>query len=84
MSTEAPVLGRVIESNNAFFVMVLDERETPDLAKFEEQKDALRETEISKKRTRVVNDWVEHLRDAAKIEFNPVLFDAEDKSDASA
>lgn len=82
LSAESPLLDRVVESNNAFFVLKLEERETPDLSAFDEKKDVLRETEMSKKRTRVVNDWLEHLRSKAKIFYNPRLFEAKD--DASA
>ncbi|MEO1170904.1 MAG: SurA N-terminal domain-containing protein [Myxococcota bacterium] len=83
LTSEAPLLDRVVESNNAFFVLKLEERETPDLAAFDDKKEVLRETEISKKRTRVVNDWLEHLRSEAKILYNPILFAAKE-DDASA
>lgn len=76
----SPLIPRVVESNGTFFVMKLEERVTPDLAEFEERKEALRETEISKKRTRVVDDWLQNLRDNATIQYNPQLFPAEPAS----
>ncbi len=76
----SPLIPRVVESNGTCFVMKLDERVTPDLTQFEERKEALRETEISKKRTRVVEDWLENLRDKATIQYNPSLFETEPAS----
>lgn len=76
MKTNAPLVDRVVESNDAFFVLRLEERETPNLDNFAEKKDALRETELSKRKTRVVNDWIEHLRSKATILYNPKFFEA--------
>lgn len=82
LSEDEPLLPRVIESNGAFFVMSLAERERPDLEKFEKEKDTLRDTELSKKRSRVLNDWIEHLRSTKTIRLNPQFFSPEEDSNA--
>lgn len=76
LSTEDPLLDEVVEANRAFFVLELTKRERPDLAKFEAEKDALRERALSQKKNTVLSDWLEHLREKAVIELNPQLFPA--------
>jgi peptidyl-prolyl cis-trans isomerase D len=73
---EEPLVDHVVESNRAFFVVELAKRERPDLAKFEGEKEVLRERALSQKKNTVLTDWLEHLREKAIIELNPQLFPA--------
>lgn len=74
LTLQAPVAKQVHEVGRSFYVVVLKDRETPDLAKFEADKDSLRENAIWAKRSRLFRDWVAHLRVKAKITYNPSLF----------
>jgi len=70
----APLGETVIKVGRAFYVFVLKDRETPDLAKFAADKDTLREQAQFTKRRSVFEAWVKQLRAQAKVELNPSVF----------
>jgi peptidyl-prolyl cis-trans isomerase D len=70
LSAQAPLLKQAPKVGRAYFVIVLKERETPDLAKFDAEKDSLRDQAAWQKRRLVFDDWVKQLRAQARIEVN--------------
>jgi len=74
LTPEKPLAEQVFEVGGAFVVVQLKDREYPDVAKFEEQKETQRQQAIWSKRSRVVRDWLGELRRKAKIELSPALF----------
>jgi peptidyl-prolyl cis-trans isomerase D len=83
LTKEAPIAKRVHKVGRSYYVVVLKERETPDLAKFDSEKTELRQSAIWEKRSKVLQDWLEHLRANATIELNPdVVGAAKEPTDA--
>ena len=80
LSAEKPVASRVYKVEQAYYVVVLKERQVPDLAKFTTQKDQLREQGVWMKRSHVIKDWIKSLRDKAHVEINPAVLDAKAKA----
>lgn len=76
LTTDAPLARQAHKVGRSFFVVRLKERETPDLAKFEETKESLRDQAVSMKRNQVLEDWVDHLRKEKTVQLNPALFGA--------
>jgi peptidyl-prolyl cis-trans isomerase D len=74
LTAESRVAPQAYKVGRGYFVVVLKEREAPDLAKFESDKESLRDQALWPKRQRVFEDWMKHLREQAKVELNPVLF----------
>ncbi|MBN1961053.1 MAG: SurA N-terminal domain-containing protein [Deltaproteobacteria bacterium] len=74
LSKEAPIAPKTYKVGKAYYVMVLKDRETPDVTKFESEKDSLREQALWSKRNRVFQEWMQHLRSLARVELNPALF----------
>jgi hypothetical protein len=74
LSEAQPIASSVYEVNRAYFVVALKERETPDLKKFEEEKESLQRSAVAVKQGRVLRSWVSHLRDNAVITYNEQLF----------
>ncbi len=74
LTAEAPIASRVHEVNGVYYVVVLKERETPDLDEFEADKDSLRRYAESVKQNQVFRAWVDNLRSKASIEYNQQLF----------
>lgn len=61
----------------SFYVVMLKEREIPDMSKFEAEAKSLRNEALWSKRSRVFRDWMNHLRKQADVKLNPALFPAE-------
>ena len=80
LTKEQPVANQVFEVNKDFYVVKLKEREAPDLTKFESDKDSLRTQAVQVKRNRVLRDWLQYLRQRARIEYNPALFPPSDNN----
>lgn len=74
LTKEAPVAPQIYKVGRTYYVVVLKEREIPDLAKFESDKASLREQALWSKRSRVFQEWMQHLRQQAEVELNPSLF----------
>jgi peptidyl-prolyl cis-trans isomerase D len=68
------VLGKVYESGNSFYVVILKERLSADPAEFELQKVLLQEQELQTERNNLLQKWIQNLRREAKIETNDDLF----------
>ena len=77
LSPEQPVAPEVYTVGRSRVVAVLKEREIPELSKFEESKESLREQAIAAKQSRVFRAWVGHLREQAQVVLNAELFPAE-------
>lgn len=73
---EEPLLKQAYKVGRSFFVVQLKDRETPDLEKFEADKDKLRDQALWGKRSRVQQSWLKHLREQADVRLNPELFGA--------
>lgn len=67
----AHVAPRVFRVEDGVYVMALQDRETPDLAKFAEERELLQDEALASKRRRVVAAWLAHLTRQAKIDINP-------------
>ncbi|MBI5511489.1 MAG: SurA N-terminal domain-containing protein [Deltaproteobacteria bacterium] len=74
LTKEQPLAGKVFQVGKAFYVVTLKDRETPDPAKFDSEKESLRQQALWAKRTRLYREWVEHLKQTARIQYNPSLF----------
>jgi peptidyl-prolyl cis-trans isomerase D len=73
LTKDSPVAPKAYKVNRAYYVVVLKDRETPDLAKFQTEKESLREQAVWTKRTQVFQDWLKHLRTVADVQLNPAL-----------
>ncbi len=69
-----PVAKQVHKVGRAYFVVTLKDKETPDKAQFESSKTSLRQSAAGEKRGRIYRDWIEHLRQKARIDYNQQLF----------
>ncbi|MEZ4272438.1 MAG: peptidylprolyl isomerase [Myxococcota bacterium] len=76
LTNESPLVSEPIAVDRGFVIAKLKERETPDLEKFSEQIDTLREQALNQKRSRVFQAWLGHLRKQAEVALNPALFPA--------
>ena len=54
-------------------MVLLKEREIPDIAKLDQEKDSLRQQALWAKRTRLYREWLSHLRQTARIQYSPTL-----------
>lgn len=70
------VLGKVYETPAGPVVAVVTERETPDPAAFEAQREALETRLRNRKESQEQGAWMKALRASAKIETNPELLAA--------
>ena len=82
LTTDKPLADKVFKVGHAYYVVVLKNREIPDLAKFEAEKQSLRQQALSGKRYRVFQDWLKHLREQATVELNSAIFGPGRKTDA--
>jgi peptidyl-prolyl cis-trans isomerase D len=74
LTTQSPLAPKVYSINRAYYVVVLKDRELPDLTKFEAEKEQLRQQALWTKRSRVFQDWVKSLRTRADVQLNQGLF----------
>lgn len=65
---------RVYEARNSVFIVALKDKEVPDVGEFEEKKEELREQELKRRRMQLYGEWVQKLREKAKIKVNDELF----------
>lgn len=61
------VLDKVFESNGIYFVAQLEERTEPDMEKFDNEKDRIREGALAQERGAFMSAWVDHLVSMASI-----------------
>lgn len=73
LTDEAPVADQIFEVSNRFFVVRLKERERPDPAKFEEEKESLKQSLLRARQNAALDQFLEELRAKAKVETNQVL-----------
>ncbi len=84
LTKEKPAASQVHKVGRSYYVVVLKDRETPDLAKFETEKESLRQNAVYEKRGKVLQDWLKHLRASATIEINPDILGTSAKTPADA
>jgi peptidyl-prolyl cis-trans isomerase D len=69
-----PVASRVYSAHDKFYVISIKEKQGVNLKEFEEKKNELKESELSKRRRELYLDWIQRLRQEAKIVVNENLF----------
>lgn len=74
LTLEAPVAAQTYEVSQHHHVVVLTERERPDLDKFESTKEDLRQEAVYAKRGQIYREWLKALRDEADVILNPAVF----------
>jgi peptidyl-prolyl cis-trans isomerase D len=77
LTTERPLAKQVFKVGKSYFVVLLKDREIPDVTKFESDKDSLRQQALWAKRTRVYREWLNHLKQVTRIQYSPALFPTE-------
>lgn len=82
LTLEKPMAEQVFSVGKGYVVVKLAQREAPDMVKFETEKAELRKQALSMKRARVLEGWVDHLRESAKVELNQGLFGGATKEGA--
>lgn len=75
LSSEKPT-SDVIEANGAFFVLRLKSKTDADLAKFEEQKAAIKNSLLYPRKRAFTEQFVSQLKAKAKISYNEALLNA--------
>ena len=73
LSMGEPLAGEVLDVNGRFFVLRLKNREEPDMAKFNEEKEGLQQTMLAARRGDVVTTFAKDLKEKARIERNAKL-----------
>jgi hypothetical protein len=73
LTAEKPVPDAPIEVNNRLFAIKIKERETPEPESYDSDKERLRTELAMRRQMRVVDDFIKHLRDVAKVDINPGL-----------
>jgi peptidyl-prolyl cis-trans isomerase D len=71
-----PLAPDVYKVGEAYYVMRLKERETPDMAQFADARAELYEQALDTKRAHVLKEWLAYLRTQAKVEVNTALVHA--------
>ena len=84
LTPQAPLASTVHKVQDGYFVVALKDREQPDLSKFDDSKDSLREQAVDVKRNRVLRDWLAYLRNQAKVQMNPALLAPMQQGEAPA
>ncbi|MCA9508155.1 MAG: peptidylprolyl isomerase [Myxococcales bacterium] len=69
-----PSAQEVIESNGLLYAIRLKSLEEADMSKFDEEKDAIRSNLAYPRRRELVQQYLTHLKDQAKISYNQELF----------
>ncbi len=75
LTPEAPIAEEPVENQKKLYVMVLESRETPDMAKFAEAKASLAQQAEYAKRERIVKEWLSRARDGAEVFINPAILE---------
>ena len=73
LTKEAPLTKGVYKIGKSYFVVLLKDRETPDPAKFDSEKDTLRQQALWAKRTKIYREWLGHLKQTTRVQYNPSL-----------
>lgn len=71
-----PVAPEAYKVGEAYYVMALAKRETPDMTAFADAKEELYEQALETKRTHVLKEWLVFLRTQAKVDINSALVNA--------
>jgi len=73
LSKEKPFPKRVFEVGGKFYVISFRDRQPVDTAKFEENKENLKNRELARRRSQLLRAWIEKLRTESKISVNEAL-----------
>lgn len=76
LSIAQPVAPEAYKVGDAYYVMALTKRETPDMTAFADAKPELYEQALETKRTHVLKEWMVFLRTQAKVDINSALVNA--------
>ncbi len=71
LTPEAPVAPQSYTWGGSTFVVVLEEYIPADLEQLEEQRDALRQSLLQRKKTAAYQELTRYLKERARIEYNP-------------
>ncbi|MGQ0793138.1 MAG: peptidylprolyl isomerase [Deltaproteobacteria bacterium] len=74
LDAEAPVSGKIYPVGDKFYVVSLKDKREISQEEFEQSKEQLRQSEISRRRQTIYLDWVRKLRQEAKTVINETLF----------
>jgi peptidyl-prolyl cis-trans isomerase D len=73
LTKENPTPKDIIEANGSFFAIRLKSRQDPDMAKFEEQKDSIKNSLLYPRKRSFVQQYITYLKSQAKITYNENL-----------
>lgn len=73
LTMKNPIAPEVIESNGLFFAIKLKTRQEADMSKYEEQKEALMQRLKDQRGRSLVEQYLTHMKDTAKIKTNDAL-----------
>jgi peptidyl-prolyl cis-trans isomerase D len=73
LTTEKPLLEEVVEVSGRSFVVQLKERELPDAAKFEAEKDGVRASLLGQRKATVVQEFIETVRADTDVQVNQAV-----------
>lgn len=73
LTLEKPTADEVIEANDSFYAIRLKTRENPDMAKFEEQKQAIRDSLLYPRKRAFTQQFISNLKAHSKITYNDTL-----------
>jgi len=77
LTPEKRNVSKVYKIGKSYYVVALQEREIPDLAKFDGEKETLKNKMLWTKRTQVYREWLDHLKTTANIQYNAALLGTE-------
>ena len=73
LEKDKPIAPDVFKVGRSYYVVTYKDRERPDDATFAATQDGLRRDALSEKKDRVARDWLDHLREKARIMINPQI-----------
>jgi peptidyl-prolyl cis-trans isomerase D len=74
LNADKPVGDEPIEVSGRFYVTKMVQRELPDEKKFGEEKESIRTSLLTRQKQRVVQQFIEDIKETASIKKNDVLF----------
>jgi peptidyl-prolyl cis-trans isomerase D len=80
LSKEKPLAKQPYKVGRSWFVVILKDRETPDLAKFDGEKENLKREMLQVRGAEIYEAWLENLKKSARIDLNPELFPPEEEN----
>src|SRR3990172_9230351 len=72
-----PLASKPYEADEKIYIVSLKEEQDVDPKRFEEEKDQIREEELSQRRRELYIDWIQRLRQESKININEKLLQSQ-------